>query len=169
MGGNQVIGFSSCSSADASGRATLTSVAAVPALQVKAYAAGQVYHEVHVNLSPGATADAVIALPGPNAGNVSPVVANAAIEPASGPGNATVTLRVTATDPQGKGNLAEDQIFALHPGLGRAYILRDAGGDQYQLQLTLPNLVAGTHTWYFFAVDHQCNTSGIIPVTYQVQ
>ena len=155
--------------ADAAGRATLTNVAAVPQLQVKAYAAGRVYHEVHVNLSPGATADAVIALPGPGGGNVSPVVANAVIEPASGPGNASVTLSVVATDPQGKGNLAEDQIFALYPGLGRAYILRNVGGDTYQLRLTLPNLVAGTHTWHFFAVDHQCNTSGIIPVQYQVR
>ena len=40
--------------------ATVVNVAAVPQLQVKAYAAGRVYHEVHVNLSPGATADAVI-------------------------------------------------------------------------------------------------------------
>jgi hypothetical protein len=155
--------------ADASGRVTVANVAAVPALQVKAYAAGRVYHEVHVNLSPGATADAVIALPGPNAGNVSPAVANAAIDPASGPGDGTITLRVTATDPQGKGNLAEDQIFALEPGLGQAYILRNVGGDQYQLQLALPNLVASTYTWYFFAVDHQCNTSTVVPVQYQVR
>jgi hypothetical protein len=27
----------------------------------------------------------------------------------------------------------------------------------------------GVHTWYFFAVDHQCNTSGVIPVQYQAQ
>jgi hypothetical protein len=155
--------------ADAAGRVTVPNVAAVPALQVKAYAAGRVYHEVHVNLSPGAVADAAIALPGPGAGNVSPNVANVAIQPASGPGNATLTLSVTATDPQGKGNLAEDQIFALQPGLGRAYILRNVGGDQYQLQLTLPNLGAGTYTWYFFAVDHQCNTSSILPVQYQVK
>ena len=53
-------------------------------------------------------------------------MANASINPASGSGSATVTLRVTATDPQGMPNLAEDQIFALHPGLGRAYILRHA-------------------------------------------
>jgi mono/diheme cytochrome c family protein len=130
---------------NASGRATLTNVAAVPALQVKAYAAGRV------------------------SGNVSPAVANAVIDPASGPGNATITLSVTATDPQGAGNLAEDQIFALHPGLGRAYILRHTGGDQYQLRLALPNLVSGTHTWYFFAVDHQCNTSSILPVQYRAQ
>ena len=154
---------------DNAGRATIVNVAAVPALQVKAYAPGLVYHEVHVNLSSGATADAVIALPGPSAGGQTPAVANASIQPASGPGNATVTLRVTATDPQGAPNLAEDQIFALNPDLGAAYVLSPAGGDQYALQVTLPNLRAGLHTWYFFAVDHQCNTSGFLTVQYRVQ
>jgi hypothetical protein len=96
-------------------------------------------------------------------------VFNASIQPASGPGNATVTLRVTATDPQGAPNLAEDQIFALNPNIGAAYILLHAGGDQYALQVTLPNLAAGLHTWYFFAVDHQCNTSGFLQVQYRVQ
>jgi hypothetical protein len=138
-------------------------------LQVKAYAAGLVYHEVHVNLSPGATADAVIALPGPSTGGQTPAVSNAVISPAAGPGNATVTLSVIATDPQGAGNLAEDQIFALHPGLRKAYILRGVGGNRYQLQLTLPGVRSGVHTWYFFAVDHQCNTSGILPVQYRAQ
>jgi mono/diheme cytochrome c family protein len=155
--------------ADSAGIATIARVAAVPALQVKAYAAGLVYHEIHVNLSPGTTGGGRIALPGPSQGGQTPAVANAAIDPASGPGNATVTLRVTATDPQGAPNLAEDQIFALHPGLGKAYVLRHAGGDQYALQVTLPNLRAGVHTWYFFAVDHQCNTSSILPVQYTVQ
>ena len=155
--------------ADGSGRATLFNVAAIPALQVKAYAAGLVYHEVHVNLSPGATADVSIALPGPSVGGQTPSVAGASIQPSSGAGNATVTFRVTSTDPQGALNLAEDQIFALNPDLGVAYILRHVGGDQYQTQVTLPNLRAGLHTWYFFAVDHQCNTSGILTVQYRVQ
>jgi mono/diheme cytochrome c family protein len=155
--------------ADSSGRATIVNVAAVPALQVKAYAGGLVYHEVHVNLSPGTTAEASIALPGPSVGGQTPSVANAAIEPASGPGNATVTFRVTATDPQGALNLAEDQIFALNPDLGLAYIMRHVGGDQYQVQITLPNLSAGLHTWYFFAVDHQCNTSNVLTVQYTAQ
>jgi mono/diheme cytochrome c family protein len=154
---------------DASGQAAIANVAAVPALQVKAYADGLVYHEVHVNLSPGATADASIALPGPSAGGQTPSVANAAIQPASGPGNATVSFRVTATDPQGMPNLAEDQIFALNPELGVAYILRHVGGDRYETQVTLPNLPPGLHTWYFFAVDHQCNTSNILTVGYTSQ
>jgi hypothetical protein len=151
------------------GWATIPNVAAVPALQVKAYAAGLVYHEVHVNLSPGTTADASIALPGPSVGGSTPAVASAAIEPSSGTGNAALTFRVTATDPQGAPNLAEDQIFALNPDLGLAYIMRRTGGDQYAVQETLPNLRSGLHTWYFFAVDHQCNTSNVIPVQYRVQ
>jgi mono/diheme cytochrome c family protein len=154
---------------DGSGRATAVNVAAVPALQVKAYSDGLVYHEVHVNLSPGATADASIALPGPSVGGQTPSVANAAIEPAAGPGNATVTFRVTATDPQGALNLAEDQIFALNPDLGVAYILQHSRGDQYEAQVTLPGLSAGLHTWYSFAVDHQCNTSNILTVQYTAQ
>ena len=124
---------------------------------------------VHVNLSPGATADASIALPGPSVGGQTPSVANGAIEPAAGPGNATVTFRVTATDPQGAPNLAEDQIFALNPDLGLAYIMRHVGGDQYAIQVALPSLSAGVHTWYFFAVDHQCNTSNILTVHYTAQ
>jgi mono/diheme cytochrome c family protein len=154
---------------DGSGQASIVNVAAVPALQVKAYADGLVYHEVHVNLSPGATADASIALPGPSVGGETPSVASAAIAPASGPGNATATFRVTATDPQGMLNLAEDQIFALNPDLGVAYILRHVGGDQYETQVTLPDLSAGVHTWHFFAVDHQCNTSNILTVQYTAQ
>ncbi|MCX6032056.1 MAG: c-type cytochrome [Chloroflexi bacterium] len=154
---------------DSAGRATIPNVAAVPALQVKAYAAGLVYHEVHVNLAPGGAADAAIALPGPSAGGQTPAVANAAITPASGAGNATVTLSVTATDPQGALNLAEDQVFALNPTLGLAYVLRNAGGDRYQLQVALPGLAQGAHTWYFFVVDHQCNTSNVLEVKYTVQ
>jgi mono/diheme cytochrome c family protein len=154
---------------DGSGRATIVNVAAVPALQVKAYADRMIYHEVHVNLSSGTTADVTIALSGPSTGNQTPSVSNAAIAPGSGPGNATVTFRVTATDPQGALDLAEDQIFALNPDLGAAYILRHAGADQYAIQVTLPNLSTGLHTWYIFAVDHECNTSGILRAQYTAQ
>jgi len=47
-------------------------------------------------------------------------------------------------------------------------VLRSAGGDIWETTVSLPNLASGTHTWYFFIVDHQCNTSSIIPVTYTV-
>jgi mono/diheme cytochrome c family protein len=155
--------------ADGSGRVTILNVGAVPALQVKAYAAGLVYHEVHVNVSPGATADASIVLPSPSIAGQTPAVANAVIEPATGAGNATVTFRVTATDPQGALNLAEDQIFALNPELRVAYIMRSIGGNQYQTQVALPNLQPATYTWYFFAVDHQCNTSGVLTAQYRAR
>jgi mono/diheme cytochrome c family protein len=154
---------------DGEGRATVSNVAAVPALQVKAYDEGLVYHEAHVNLSAGGTADVTIALPAPSTGGQVPSVANAAIEPGSGAGTAAVTFSVTATDPQGSLNLAEDQIFALNPDLGLAYILLHVSGDQYATQVALPDLSAGVHTWYFFAVDHQCNTSNILTARYTVQ
>jgi hypothetical protein len=50
-----------------------------------------------------------------------------------------------------------------------AYILQHVSGDQYEAQVALPDLPAGLHTWYFFAVDHQCNTSNILPVQYTAQ
>lgn len=154
--------------ADSSGRATIADVAAVPALSVKAYAESLVYHEAHVNVSPGSVTDVSIVLPPPGSSGQNPAVAGAAIEPSSGAGNATVTLRVTATDPQGMLNLAEDQIFALNPDLGMAYILRHASGDAYSTQVTLPGLSSGVHRWYFFAVDHQCNTSNFLAASYTV-
>jgi hypothetical protein len=100
---------------------------------------------------------------------VAPTVANAVIEPASGPGDATVSFAVTATDPQGRLDLAEDQIFALNPDLGLAYVLLHVGGDRYQAQEDLPALAPGVHTWHFFAVDHECHTSDIIAVQYRAQ
>ncbi len=155
--------------ADASGRVTVANVAAVPALAVKAYAEGYVYHEFNANLSPGATVESTITLPPVPGSGVAPAVSGAVIEPASGAGNATVTFAVTATDPQGRLDLAEDQIFALNPEIGLAYVLLHAGGDRYQASLQLPNLRSGTHTWYFFAVDHECHMSSILPRQYTVQ
>jgi mono/diheme cytochrome c family protein len=153
----------------ADGRVTIPGLAAVRVMQVKAYADGLVYHEVHVTVPTGGRADAEITLPGPPAGGQTPAASNASISPSSGAGNARVTFRMTGTDPQGQANIAEDQVFALNPDLGVAYVLRSAGGDLWETSVTLPNLAAGTHTWYFFIVDHQCNTSNIIPLTYTVQ
>ncbi len=154
---------------DANGQVLMPDLAAVRVMQVKAYKEGLVYHEVNVTVPQGGRAVADITLPGPPTGGVSPVVANASINPASGPGNAQVTFRMTGTDPQGHANIAEDQVFALNPELGNAYILRSAGGDNWEETVDLPNLGPGTHTWYFFIVDHQCNTSNVVPLTYTVQ
>jgi hypothetical protein len=154
---------------DANGRVTISDLAAVRVMQVKAYSDGLVYHEVHVTVPTGGRADAEITLPGPSVSGQTPAVSNASIQPSSGAGNAQVTFRMTGTDPQGHANIAEDQVFALNPDLGEAYVLRSVGGDDWATTVTLPNLQPGTHTWYFFIVDHQCNTSGIIPLTYTVQ
>jgi hypothetical protein len=154
---------------DGSGRATFVNVAAVPALPVKAYTDGRVYHEFNFNVSPGGVAEGTIALPPLPGPNVAPAVADASIQPAEGPGNATVTFGLTATDPQGRLDLAEDQIFALNADLGLAYVLLYVGGNRYESRITLPDLAAGLHTWSFFAVDHECNTSNIIDVRYRAQ
>lgn len=151
------------------GRVTISNLAAVRVMQVKAYKDGLVYHEVHVTVPTGGRANAEITLPGPSIGGQAPVVANASITPSSGAGNAQVTFRMTGTDPQGHANIAEDQVFALNPDQGKAYVLRSVGGDDWEKTVTLLNLAAGTHTWYFFIVDHQCNTSNIVPLTYTVQ
>jgi mono/diheme cytochrome c family protein len=154
---------------DGNGQVLMTDLAAVRVMQVKAYAAGLVYHEVHVMVPQGGRAVADITLPGPPAGGQTPSVSNASITPSSGPGNGRVTFRMTGTDPQGQANIAEDQVFALNPDLGTAYVLRSAGGNNWETTVTLPGLSAGTHTWYFFIVDHQCNTSNIEQRTYTVQ
>lgn len=153
---------------DANGRVTIPDLAAVRVMQVKAYEDGLVYHEVHVTVPTGGRADATITLPGPSVAGQMPVVSNASINPSSGAGNAQVTFRLTGVDPQGHANIAEDQVFALNPETGNAYVLRSAGGDDWATTVTLPNLKSGTHTWHFFIVDHQCNTSNIVPMTYTV-
>jgi mono/diheme cytochrome c family protein len=154
---------------DASGQVLVPDLAAVRVMQIKAYRDGVVYHEVHVTVPQGGRVVADITLPGASVAGQAPSVSNASISPSSGRGNAQVTFRMTGSDPQGHANIAEDQVFALNPELGTAYVLRSASGDNWQVTVTLPNLPAGTHTWYFFIVDHQCNTSNIIPVTYTVQ
>jgi hypothetical protein len=150
------------------GRVTIPDLAAVRVMQVKAYADGLVYHEVHVTVPTDGRADAEITLPGPSAGGQTPAISNVSISPSSGPGNGRVTFRMTGTDPQGHANIAEDQVFALNPDLGVAYVLRSAGGDNWETTVTLPGLPSGTHTWYLFIVDHQCNTSNIVTRTYTV-
>ena len=154
---------------DGNGRVTIDDLAAVRVMQVKAYDEGLVYHEVHVTVPTGGRADADITLPGPSASGQAPVASNVSLSPSSGAGDAQVTFRMTGTDPQGHANIAEDQVFALNPELGKAYVLRSAGGDDWAITVQLPNLPAGTHTWYFFIVDHQCNTSNIETRTYTVQ
>jgi len=150
------------------GRVTISDLAAVRLMQVKAYVGGLVYHEVQIQVRTGGRVDVEITLPGPATAGQAPTASNASISPPSGPGGAQVVFRMTGTDPQGHDNIAEDQVFALNPTLGVAYVLRLAGGDDWQAAVKLPNLASGVHTWYLFLVDHQCNTSNVIPLTYTV-
>jgi hypothetical protein len=66
-------------------------------------------------------------------------------------------------------NIAEDQVFALNPELGVAYMLRHAGGNSWQESMTLSNLPLGSHAWCFFVVDHQWNTSNIVALNCTVR
>ena len=50
-------------STDSSGSVTIPAVAAVPALQVKAFWDGQIYHEEHINVMPGTSTAMTIAIP----------------------------------------------------------------------------------------------------------
>jgi mono/diheme cytochrome c family protein len=154
---------------DSNGQVLIRGLAAVRVMQIKAYSDGLVYHEVHVTVPEGGRAVADITLPGPSTAGQTPAISNVSLAPSSGPGNGQVTFRMTGTDPQGKANIAEDQVFALNPDLGQAYVLRSAGGDVWEKTVQLPNLSAGTHTWYFFIVDHQCNTSNVVTRSYTAQ
>jgi mono/diheme cytochrome c family protein len=154
---------------DGSGFATFANVAALPVLEVKAYLAGMIYHEVNVNLSPGAAADVSIVLPGTVAPGTAPVISNPAIVPDAGSGSATITLQMTVVDPQGADDLAVEQVWALNADLHTGYVLRRVSGNQYAVQVPLPNLSPGLYTWFFLGVDRECNTSDIIAVRYTVQ
>ncbi len=142
---------------DANGFFTAANIPAIKPIEVKAYQTGYIYHEVHTELEPGGTATVQITLvaQGGNAPAIS--VSDFSITPVE---NGT-TLRMRAVHPQN--NLAEDQIFALNPTLGLGVVLLPQGGDIYQT--TVPFAPQGR--WYFFAVDHQCFSSSVVPVDFQ--
>jgi cytochrome c553 len=142
---------------DANGFFTAANIPAIKPIEVKAYQTGYIYHEVHTELEPGGTVTIQITLAaqGGNAPNIS--VGDFSITPAE---NGT-SLRMRATHPQN--DLAEDQIFALNPALGIAAVLLGQGGDIYET--TVPFAPQGR--WYFFAVDHRCFSSSVVPVDFQ--
>jgi mono/diheme cytochrome c family protein len=142
---------------DAQGFFTAANIPAIKPIEVKAYQSGFIYHEEHTELAPGGIATIQITLPiqGSNAPNIS--VSDFSVTPT---GNGT-TLSMRAVHPAN--NLAEDQIFALNPSLGIAVTLLGQGGDIYQA--TVPFAPDGR--WYFFAVDHFCFSSNIMPLDFQ--
>ncbi len=141
---------------DANGFFTAANIPAIKPIEVKAYQTGYIYHEVHTELEPGGTATVQITLvaQGGNAPNIS--VSDFSITPAEN----GATLRMRAVHPQN--DLAEDQIFALNPALGIGVVLLPQGGDIYQT--TVPFAPQGR--WYFFAVDHRCFSSTVVPVDF---
>ncbi len=142
---------------DANGFFTAANIPAIKPIEVKAYQSGFIYHEEHTELTPGGTATMQITLPtqGSNAPNIS--VSDFSVTPT---GNGTA-LSMRAVHPVT--NLAEDQIFALNPTLGIAVTLLGQGGDIYQA--TVP--FAPNGRWYFFAVDHSCFSSNLVPIDFQ--
>jgi hypothetical protein len=142
---------------DANGFFTAANIPAIKPIEVKAYQTGYIYHEVHTELEPGGTATIQITLAeqGGNAPNIS--VSDFSITPA---GNGT-TVRMRAAHPQN--DLAEDQIFALNPALGIAVVLLSQGDNLYET--TVPFAPQGR--WYFFAVDHRCFSSSVVPIDFQ--
>jgi cytochrome c553 len=142
---------------DPDGFFSAANIPAIKPIEVKAYQSGYIYHEVHTELEPGdtATIQITLAAQGGNAPTIS--VNDFSITPAEG----GTSLRMRATHPQN--NLAEDQIFALNPALGIAVALLGQGGDIYET--TVPFAPQGR--WYFFAVDHRCFSSSIVPIDFQ--
>ncbi|NLE77848.1 MAG: hypothetical protein GX605_14005 [Chloroflexi bacterium] len=147
---------------DAAGRATLHQVAAVPALTVRVYVPGMVSHELVVGLAPGAAADCSFTLPEPAVAGQAPTLADARAEVRE----TVVALSVSASDPQGLGNLVE--VLAVSAELGVAYPLQAADGDRYAVEAPWSTKPAGAYTWRFLARDAQGHTSDFAAVRYAV-
>ena len=141
---------------DANGFFTAANIPAIKPIEVKAYQSGFIYHEEHTEVAPGGTSTIQITLPTQGSDAPAISVSDFAVTPTE---NGT-TLRMRATHPQN--NLAEDQIFALNPALGIAVVLLGQGGDIYES--TVPFAPGGR--WYFFAVDHKCFSSNIVPIDF---
>lgn len=142
---------------DADGFFTAANIPAIKPIEVKAYQSGYIYHEVHTELEPGGTATIQITLAAQ--GGNAPAISVSDFSITTAEGGATLRMRTTHS----QNNLSEDQIFALNPALGIAVVLLGQGGDVYQT--TVPFAPQGR--WYFFAVDHQCFSSNIIPIEFQ--
>ena len=142
---------------DADGNFKASGIAAFRAVEVKAYKAGYLYVESHAPVTRAGTASVVITIPPESDPAASPKVSNAVVPAGAIAGTASAHFSLTAT--QKDNQIAEDQIWALSPEAGVAYVLRGSGNNAYTLDQKLPNLKAGTYTWYFFATTHECDMS----------
>jgi len=137
---------------DANGFYTAANIPAIKPIEVKAYASGFFYTEQNTSLDPGQTATVNIVLPVLTPGPTI-TVSEFSAKP-NGSGGTLLHLKATHSEK----NLAEDQIFALSPGLGIGVVLLATGNDNYEQ--TVPFAPSGR--WYFFAVDHKCYASKLM-------
>ena len=132
---------------DGSGRFRLVHAPAGRFL-LKAYAPNSIYVSRIVVLLKGGTQTIEFGLP-------SRVTANPLVS------NASVANRRLAMTVKG-GNLDGNYTLAANPASGLVYELRRADGGPGRWTRTIPRQLRGP--WVFFAVDHQCNTSGFLTV-----
>ncbi len=152
---------------DASGAFKASGIAAFPSVEVKAYKANYLYVESHANVSKGGTTNVDITIPPENNPAASPKVsANEVTATASG---AETMLYIADMATQKDNRIAEDQVWALSPQLGVAYVLRATNGSNYAADAITPTLKSGTYTWYFFATTHDCDMSNVLQQTLTVQ
>lgn len=152
---------------DANGAFQASDIAAFRTIEVKAYKAGFLYVEAHAPVTKGGTANVVITIPPENNPAASPKVSDATVP--AGPVAGTATLHLAMTAVQKDNNIAEDQLWALSPQAGVAYVLRSTGTTQYALDQALPGLKPGAYTWYFFATTHDCDMSNVVQQQMTVQ
>lgn len=152
---------------DANGAFKASDVAAFRSVQVKAYKAGYLYVDSHAVVTKGGTANVVITIPQESNPPASPKVSN--VSAPAGPIGGTALAHFSMTATQKNNDIAEDQLWALSPQAGAAYVLRSTGNNNYALDQALPNLKAGSYTWYFFATTHECDMSNVVQQTMTVR
>lgn len=152
---------------DANGSFSASGIAAFRAVDVKAYKAGSLYVENHAPVTKGGTASVTITLPAENNPPASPQVSDTFVTPGPIGGSATAHFAMKAV--QKDNRIAEDQVWALSPEAGVAYVLRQSGGNNYTVDQPLPGLKAGSYTWYFFATTHECDMSNVLQQKMTVQ
>lgn len=144
---------------DGSGAFKASGVAAFRAVEVKAYKAGDLYVEAHARVTKGSSTSVTITIPPESNPPGSPKVSNTTVTGGPVAGTASAHFSMTAT--QKDNRIAPDQIWALSPQAGVAYVLRSAGNNTYTLDQALPGLKPGSYTWYFFATTHECDMSNV--------
>ncbi len=142
---------------DAGGKFSVSGVAALKAVEVKAYHAGYLYHEQHALLTKGATASVTIQMPQQAANAPAPSLTNIAVTVA--PDGKSVTLSMKATQPQNR--IADDQAFAFNSNLGYAITLYRQPGDVFQSTYQLPAGKSASGSWVFFVTTHECELSNV--------